>query len=295
MTDERRPFQAQTESGPGLPPDDSSGEAPPANLRVHFEKWTQFAWRVIGNLGKDQVGFASAGVAFYLLLGFIPTLAAVVSLYGLAADPGDVERQLNSLHGLVPPAALQILGPEMKRLVSDDTSAGFAMAMALLLAIWGGSQATGAMVTALNMAFGETESRGFIRVKATALGLTLGLSISLAATVALLAALPIALAFLPLAGYTGIVIQILKWPAVILILGIAISLLYRFAPDREGSKWRWVSPGSLFATALWTIGSALFSWYASSFGNYSATYGSIAGIVVLLFWFYITGLVIMLV
>ena len=92
--------------------------------------WWDIAYRLKERIGRDNLGFISAGVAFYLLMGFIPTLAAVVALYGLFADPGDVERQMASLQGLVPPEALQIFEGELKRIASNDATAGWATLIA---------------------------------------------------------------------------------------------------------------------------------------------------------------------
>ncbi|MBP9223776.1 MAG: YihY/virulence factor BrkB family protein [Verrucomicrobiales bacterium] len=256
--------------------------------------WWDIAYRLKERIGRDNLGFISAGVAFYLLMGFIPTLAAVVALYGLFADPGDVERQMASLQGLVPPEALQIFEGELKRIASNDATAGWATLIALSLAIWGGSQAMDSMITALNLAYDECETRGYFRRKFLGLGLTIGLAVSVVLTVALLASAPVALHLLGWRSSSEWIIQLMKWPLLLLVVGSAVSLLYRYAPDREDAKWRWITPGAVLATVFWGIGSVGFSWYVSTFANYSAMYGSLGGIVILLFWFYITGFVILL-
>jgi len=256
--------------------------------------WKDIALRVKDELGTDRVGFASAGVAFYLLMGFFPTLAAVVFFYGLLSDPADVERQISSLSSVIPPEAMEIFGSELKRIAADDRAAGWGALLSVLLALWGGSQAMDSLVTALNVAYDEDEKRGWLRRKILALALTLGFAVALVLVALLLAAVPLALALFSLDRGSGWMVELLKWPLLLLVVSGGISLLYRYAPDREDAKWRWVTPGSVLATLLWIAGSALFSWYASSFGNYAATYGSVGGIVVLLLWFYITGFVIML-
>lgn len=256
--------------------------------------WKDIALRVKDQLGTDRVGFASAGVAFYLLLGFFPTLAAVVFFYGLLSDPVDVERQIRSLSAVIPPGAMEIVGSELKRVASEDGAAGWGALLSVLLALWGGSKAMDSLITALNVAYDEDDERGWFRRKFLALALTLGFAVALVFVALLLAAVPLALALFSLDRGSGWIVELLKWPLLLLVVSGGISLLYRYAPDREDAKWRWVTPGSFLATLLWIAGSALFSWYVSSFGNYAATYGSVGGIVVLLMWFYITGFVIML-
>lgn len=256
--------------------------------------WKDIALRVKDEIGNDRVAFASAGVAFYLLMGFFPTLAAVVFLYGLFADPAQVEEQLSNLGSLLPSDALDIFASELKRIAADDSGAGWGALFSLLLALWGGSQAMDALITALNVAYDENDERGWFRRKALGLLLTVGFAVALIVVVLLLAAVPLALSLFSIGKQSSWLVELVKWPLLLIVVSAGISMLYRFAPAREDAKWRWVTPGSIVATLLWIAGSALFSWYVSNFGSYAATYGSIGGIVVLLMWFFITGFVIML-
>ena len=266
---------------------DSPGQIP-------AKGWKDIALRVKDEVGSDRVGFASAGVAFYMMMGFIPTLAAVVFVYGIFSDPADVESQLEGLRALIPSEAMEIFGAELRRVAADNSAAGWGALLAVLIAIWGGSQAMDSLITALNVAYDEKDKRGWIRRKILGLSLTLGFAILLVVAIALLAAVPIALGLFKIDPSNGWIIEIVRWPLLLVVVSMGMALLYRYAPARSDAKFRWLTPGALVATLLWVIGSAGFSWYASSFGNYAATYGSIGGIVVLLMWFYITGFVIML-
>jgi len=261
---------------------------------IPLSGWKDIAFRIKSEVSEDRIGFASAGIAFYLLMGFLPTLGAVVCLYGLFADPTQVEAQLAGLRGMIPPEALEIFTLELQRIAAEDSSAGWGVVVALVVALWSGSQAMDALITALNVAYDEQDQRGFFRRKLLGLVLTVGLAVFLVSVTALLAGIPVALHFFPLGDATGVIVSVIKWPLLLTVGATGLALLYRFAPAREDARWSWLTPGSIIATLLWAGGSALFSWYASNFGNYAATYGSIAGIVVLLFWFYITGFSIML-
>lgn len=261
---------------------------------IPLRGWKDIALRLKEELGGDRVGFASAGIAFYLLMGFVPTLAAVVFFYGLFSDPVDVEEQAAELAAVVPSEAMEIFEAELKRIAASDDVAGWGAFFSLMLAIWGGSKAMDSLITALNVAYDETEERGLIRRKLLGLALTLGFAVALVLVVALLAAIPIALGIFRIDPSSTWIVSLIRWPVLLAVVSTGIALLYRYAPCRTNPKWRWLTAGSVLATLLWVLGSVAFSWYASSFGNYATTYGSIGGIVVLMMWFYITGFVIML-
>ncbi len=273
---------------------DKRGRDATSPAKIPATGWKDIAFRIKDEIGEDQVGFASAAVAFYLLMGFIPTLGAVVCLYGFFADPGEVERQIAGLAGVVPPDAMDIFGSELQRIAASDSKAGWGAIISLLLAVWGGSQAMDSLITALNVAYDEDDQRGWLRRKLLGLVLTLGFALALVMVVVLLTAVPIALSVFNIPESDTWLVELIKWPLLMLVVSAGIAMLYRYAPARSDAKWKWVTPGSILATVLWIVGSALFSWYASTFGDYAATYGSIGGIVVLLMWFYITGFVIML-
>ncbi len=256
--------------------------------------WIDIALRVKAEVAEDRASFVSAAVAFYILMGLVPTLGVVVSLYGLVADPSDVTRQVKELGGLVPPDALKLIDTELTRVASSDKAAGIGAIIAILIAIWGGSKAMDALVTAMNIAYGERDRRGFIKSKLVGLGLTLGAAVFIVVAVGLLVVTPIALNFLGLGRFAEGFIAFVRWPILFAIATVAISTLYRFGPDRKDAKWRWVTPGSLVATALWVLASAGLSYYAVNFSDYSASYGSLGAIVLLLLWFYLTGFAIIL-
>ncbi len=257
--------------------------------------WKDILWRTWDEMGKDNISMVAAGVAYYALLAIFPAIAAMVSLYGLVADPVGVERQLGSLSGLLPPEALNIISDQAKSVASAPPKGlGFGVLFGLALTLWSASRGTNSLITALNIAYGEQERRGFIRLAFLSLWLTVAGLLFLIVTLGLIVAVPAAINLLGLRD-TPIawVASLARWPILAVAIMIALAALYRYAPDRREPKWRWVSWGSAIATALWIIASVGFSIYVSNFGSYNQTYGSVGAVVVLLLWFNLTSYVIL--
>ena len=243
---------------------------------------------------KDNLSMIAAGVAFYIFLGIIPALAALVSIYGLVADPATIQAQVESMAGLLPPDVIQIVDEQMTRISEESTKASWGAALGILLALWSGAKATKALIMALNIAYEEEETRGFVRLNLIALGLTLAGVVAIIIAVGLIVAIPILLRSMGLGSVAETLVNVLRWPLLAAFAMAAIATLYRYAPDRDPAQWKWVTWGSVGATVLWLAVSAGFSYYVSSFGNYNKTYGSLGAVVVLLLWFLISAYVVLL-
>jgi membrane protein len=257
--------------------------------------WRDVLKRTLKGLSRDNASIIAAGVAFYAFLSVPAILTALVSIYGLVASPSQIGQQMSSLQGIVPGAALGILSGQLSRISSQaGGTLTFALVASIVFALWSGSNSVKALITALNVANGEQEKRGFFKLTAIALGLTLGALVGVAVTIALIAGVTAVIDRLPLPGGLKTLIEIARWPllAVLGILGLAVA--YRYCPSRQEPKWRWVSWGAVAAMVLWVVVSALFSWYVGSFGNYDKTYGSLSAIVALLMWFYLSAYVVLL-
>ena len=274
-------------------PDDARGRQASHPLEIPRLGWLDILIRVKNELGEDRVGFSAAAVAFYFLMGSIPLLAACVGIYGMVADVSDVEEQVVALGEVLPSSAMELVERELKRL-TEDQLAGSAGLIALLVALWGGSRAMNAIVISLNVAYDEKEKRGFLRTKLVSLGLTLGAALFLVAVVALMVAIPIALKYVGVGEGVESAVSLLRWPILFVLATVALAVLYRFGPSRTQARWQWISVGSVVATILWLLASLAFSLYAENFASYGATYGSLGGIVILLFWFFLTGFCVML-
>ncbi|MGC2202572.1 MAG: YihY/virulence factor BrkB family protein [Stellaceae bacterium] len=257
------------------------------------------SWRAIlattwRRMGKDNLSALAAGAAFQALLSLFPTLTAVVSLYGLVADRNMVERQITAMQGVLPPEAVKLIATWLQALVQSPTTRfGIGLIVSVLLAFWSMWSATGMLMTAVNICYGEEEKRGFLSFNLHALALGAGLALFGAAALALVAVLPAALAFLPVPEALGDVLGLVRWPILAGIVILALAIIYRYAPDRAEPKWQWISWGSGAATALWILGSIAFTTYVSKVGSYDKTYGSLGGVIILLLWFYLTAYVIL--
>ena len=252
--------------------------------------WRDILLRVKEEQNKDNVSIISAGVAFYSLLAIIPALAAMVSIYGLVFDPAGIQQQLSFLQNILPPEAYQLLQSQLNRLVSGSGGTlSLGLIVGLLLSIWSAAKGMKALIIALNIAYDETESRSFFKLNGMALLLTFGGILFVLLSLALIAALPAIFGTLGLPDSIQTALSISKWPVLAILIMVAVSVLYRYAPDRDHPRFRWLSWGAAGATLLWIVASLLFSFYVSNFGSYNKTYGSLGAIVILLMWFFLTA------
>jgi membrane protein len=171
---------------------------------------------------------------------------------------------------------------------------GWGLALSLVIALWSASGGVGNLVTAINIAYDEERRRGVVAEKLLALGLTVGAVVFMVVMLAMVAALPIVLEWVGLTGGWRWLAEIVRWLLLAVLVMLAFAVLYRVAPDRNASKFRWVSVGAVVATVLLLIGSAGFSLYVTWFGNYARTYGALAGVVVMLLWLWLTSYAVLL-
>jgi membrane protein len=254
--------------------------------------WLDIAKRTGKEVKQDQVPLLSAGVAFYTLLALFPAAIAVVSIYGLVADPNTVRDQIEQLTQKLSPSTADLVGEQIKQVTSGAGGAlGLATVLGILTALWSASSGMKALITGVNLAYDETESRKFFKLRGLALLLTLGAMVLLVVAGATIVGYPPIADDLP---------TVLRWVVGIVrfaILGgllvVGLAVLYRLAPDRDQPKWTWVSWGSVIATVLWVLASIAFAIYANSFGNYNKTYGALAGIIILMFWLFLTSFVVL--
>jgi membrane protein len=256
--------------------------------------WVQIAKRGWKEAGTDQVPLLAAGVAFYAFLSILPAITALVLLYGLAFDPSDVQSQINGLGPAVPDAAKTLLQDQLTGLASKSSGGlGIGLVVSVLVALWSASNGAGNLITAVNIAYDERETRGFIKRKALALVITLGAIVFVVVALALIAVLPEVLDAVGLSGAARLGVQVLRWALLLGAMTGALGVMYRTAPDRADPKVKWVSVGAVLATALWILVSIGFSLYAK-YGGYGSSYGSLAGVVVLLMWLWLTAYAILL-
>jgi membrane protein len=266
-----------------------------SNKRPTWRDWKEIAKRVFKALGDDRLLAVAAGIVFYGLLAFFPTITALVSIYGLVADPGTIREHLSLASGILPGGALDILREQVERILAKGGGQlSFAFAFGTLLAIWSSNAGMKAMMDALNVIYNVPETRGFIRLNAVSLALTVGGILMLLLALGCVVVFPLLLTTLGLGGWSSTIAAWLRWPLLVVGVLVGLSVLYRFGPSPHGARWRWLTPGSALATFLWVIGSAALSFYLSNFGNYDATYGSLGAVIGFMMWMWMSSIVVLL-
>lgn len=276
-------------------PEHDRGRVADAPHEIPPRGWKDILLRVKKEVADDRISVIAGSVAFASVMALFPAMLAMVSLYGLIADPADVEQQLASVYAIMPGDVAQLLGAQMRAIVGSSQGAlSLGVVLALLGALWAAAGGVQALITAINVAYDEEERRSFLRLKAISLGVTLLGIVAFAVAVFLVGVLPALLGRIGLGEVAQRVIDVGRWPALAVLASVGLAALYRYAPCRTKPKWTWVSWGSAIATALWLGVSALFSFYVANFGRYNETYGAIGGVIVLLLWLYLSAYAILL-
>ncbi|HZG09579.1 MAG TPA: YihY/virulence factor BrkB family protein [Allosphingosinicella sp.] len=259
-------------------------------------EWKQILVRTWKESSDDNVGLLAAGVAFYFFLAFVPLLASIVLTYGLIADPATVSEHIQGLARTLPQEVATIIGDQLQAITGEkEASHGIGLLIAIALAIYGASKGAGAIVTALNIAYEVEETRSFIKNTLVSLATTIGLVVMVLAAAGAASAIGFVEHLLPFSSpVVHVLLQIVSALLAVAVIGTGIALLYRYAPNRPDAPWAWVTPGSAAATILWVAATLGFGLYASNFGNYNATYGSLGGVVVFLTWLYLTSYVLLM-
>ena len=256
---------------------------------VPAKGWLDILTRTKDQLSEDNLSIVAAGVAFYAFVAVVPALGALIGIYALVADTGQIAEHISVLARVVPGEVMPLLEDQLKRLTADDEAAGWSAALGLLLAIYSSSAATKALITGINIAYDDNEKRSFFKLNLTALGLTLFILIGAVIAVALVAVLPGIVEHLPISTKAETLLSWLRWPVLLIGFMLGLTAFYRFGPSRTNAKLKWVSWGAAVAALLWLAGSGLFSLYVMKLGSYDKTYGSLGAVVVFLFWLFITA------
>ena len=272
--------------------DDGHGRRADTPQQIPPRGWLDIAKRTLMEIKADQVPLLAAGVAFYALLSLFPAIIAGVSIYGLVADPQTVRDQLATLTQLLSPETAKLVGQQLIQVTSGAGGAlGLATLIGIATALWSASSGMKALITGVNLAYDEAETRKFLKLRGLALLLTLGAMVLMGIALAAIVGYPPIADTLP---------TVLRWLVAIIrfvILGgllmVGLAVLYRYAANRDEPKWSWVSWGAGIATVLWVLATIGFALYANFFGNYNKTYGALAGVIILMFWLYLSAFVVL--
>ena len=257
--------------------------------------WKDILWRTYRQTSEDRLLAVAAGVVFYGLLALFPAITAVVSLYGLFANPATINDHLTFATGILPASGVDIIHEQIVRLTAkSNTKLGFAFISGLVIALWSANAGMKAMIDALNVVYEEKEKRGFIRLNLISLAFTLGMiMLALLASGAVII-LPLILTDLGLAQVTDVLFRYARWPILLAVVIFGLATIYRFGPSRRRARWQWLSIGALVAAAAWIITSAFLSWYLATYAHYDMTYGSLGTGIGLMMWMWVSAIVVLL-
>ena len=270
--------------------DQGKGRQAPSPWAIPLSGWKDVALRTWRESSSDNIGLIAAGMAFYAFLALVPMLGAIVLSYGLLAEPSTVIRHMQTLTTMLPRDVAGLVAEQMVNVVRTSSGKkGLGVVLALAIALFGARNAAGAIISALNIAYEEEEKRGFIKVSLLALAITAtGVAVT---AIALLAAgsLGFMHRLVPESPVVVAATRILSYALLALAAAAAAATLYRYGPSRDRARWTWLTPGSALFAVCWVILTLGFGFYASNFGDYGATYGSLSAVVVLLTWVYFSG------
>ncbi|HET7317256.1 MAG TPA: YihY/virulence factor BrkB family protein [Sphingomicrobium sp.] len=253
--------------------------------------WKDIAKRTWRRTWQDNVGLISAGVAYYGFLALVPLLGIIVLLYGLFADPSTVVSNVRAVTTILPPDVAQLIADQLIAAVktTKDTR-GLGIVVALIVALYGGTNGASAIITALNIAYEEKEKRSLGQFYLLAAAMTVSAVILAVLALSGATALAFLHRFIPGAARVEVAAGKLVGYLVLTLAAAAVAAtLYRFAPSREDARWVWITPGSLFAAITWLLLTLGFSFYVTSVTDYNVTYGSLGTIIVLLTWIYLSA------
>ncbi len=255
--------------------------------------WIDIFWRTGAAYFGDRVGFVAGGVTFFFVLSLFPTLAAFVTIYGLFADPTGAVERIYFLYSVLPPTVAEFLAAEMQRLAENSTEAlTFTLVWTLLLSLWTANGGVKVLFYGLNVAYHEVEKRNIIKYNLQCMVFTLGGLAAVLIASGLVVGVPLVLGLFGLEAEWGR-LAILRWPLLLLFYISALTLIYRFGPCRARARWRWLTPGALFAAALSLSLSLLFSWYLQTFVK-TASYGPLAALMGFLLWTWLSVQIILM-
>ena len=256
--------------------------------------WGELIKRTVKDASEDDCLGLAAQLAYYLFLALFPAVLFLLALTSLLPVAGFIDDVIAALRPIAPAEILGFLDDQLHRVANADS--GGILTIGILGALWSSSAAVVAIIGSLNRAYDIEEGRPWWKVRLVAIGLTVALALMVLLSFGLILAGPRVADYLAASAGLGGVFEwtwkILQWPLAFLLVSTAVGLVYYFAPDAD-QDWVWITPGAVVATSLWVLASLAFKFYVANFTNYNASYGVVGGVIVLLLWFYISGLAVL--
>lgn len=255
--------------------------------------WKDILIRTFKEFNEDQIPMIAAGVTFYTLLALFPGIGAFVALYGLFADVADAQRHVAAMSAILPGGAITLIGDQLLRAAAAHQGGlSLAFLAGLVLALWSANGAMKAIITGLNIAYDETDRRGFFGKILVPLAFTLSFLVFALSAISLAA---LGSTIEDRFGRTaGGIYSVLYWVGLFVAFTFGLTLLYRFGPSRRRVRWRWISWGSGAAAVAWLVMSGGFSFYVANFGSYDRSYGALGAVVGFMTWTWLSSMVLLL-
>lgn len=248
------------------------------------------AKRVMAGMKEHNTPVAAGGVAFFALLSLVPTLVALISIYGIAFDPQDIAEQIEQRASNLPESTSEFLNDQLSAIAGAASgSLGVGLVVGIVVALWSASGGVKHLISSINHIYGYPEDRGFMKMRGLSLGLLAGTLLFIVLTSVVMGVLPVVLRRTGLGSVGGTLVSLIFWPLLALVMVAGLSFLYRVAPSRKPMMRGWWTWGGVVGTAIFFVGSIAFTLYANSLGSYSATYGIFASIIVLMLWLLIAS------
>ena len=267
---------------------------PVASLRWYDEPLSVVR-AVLVRLRDHNIPMIAGSLSYYAFLAVFPAAIAAISIYGLVLDPSDLTSQIREISEALPESTADFISDQLTSLVeSSESGLGVAAVLSIIFALWSASAGTKALITGIDIAYETPENRPFIVLRGIALAITLGLIIFVVAAASTVTFLPDLMSAIGAGDATTRLIEIGRWPLILMVVVAGLGFLYKIAPNRPASQSPWVSLGSVVVAILWVLATLGFSLYVNNLGDFGATYGALAGIIVLLLWFFISGLIVLL-
>jgi membrane protein len=287
------------EGATGPQPERAEPQLPDPRLRdLTFRDWKAILLRAVKQANADAITDIAASLAYYAFLAIPAALLIAVGVFSRTAGPDTIESMMDRLTGVVPAEAIQLIEESLVRVTENKSGGLVLIVLGFLLALWTATGAMNALMRGLNRVYGREETRSFLRQRLTALAMLVCLLIAFALSFGLLVLGPVISEWLggvfDLEGVFGWIWWTAEWPILLLGLLFVFAAVLYLGPNVDHPRWRFLTPGSVVAVAIWLVASGLFAVYVSLFGSYNKAWGSLAAVIILLTWLWLSALALLL-